>query len=77
MDLKKVRGQGTDWIYPIQDRVQWRILTITVVNVTFADFTTLRMMMMMMIMFFWILAPCILVGRCQRFGETYCLHLQG
>jgi hypothetical protein len=28
-------------------------------------------------MFFWILAPCILVGRCQRFGETYCLHLQG
>jgi hypothetical protein len=26
--------------------------------------------------FFWVLAPCRLVGKCQRFGETYCLHLQ-
>jgi hypothetical protein len=27
-------------------------------------------------MIFWGLAPCTLVGRCQRFGETYYLHLQ-
>jgi hypothetical protein len=27
-------------------------------------------------MFFWVLAPCRLVGRWQRFEETYCLHLQ-
>jgi hypothetical protein len=26
--------------------------------------------------FFWVLAPCRLTSRCQRFGETYCLHLQ-
>jgi hypothetical protein len=25
---------------------------------------------------FWVLAPCIFTGRCQRFGEIYCLHLQ-
>jgi hypothetical protein len=31
-------------------------------------FTAVRMM------FFWVLAPCRLAGRCQRFGET--LHLQ-
>jgi hypothetical protein len=31
-----------------------------------------RMMMMI-----WVLALCGLVGRCQRFGETYCRHLQG
>jgi hypothetical protein len=30
-----------------------------------------------MIMFSWVLAPCGLVGRCQRFGETYCPYLQG
>jgi hypothetical protein len=32
--------------------------------------------MMTMMMFFWVLEPCRLVGRCQHFGETYCLHLQ-
>jgi hypothetical protein len=32
--------------------------------------------MTLMMMFFWVSAPCKLVGRCQRFGETYCLHLQ-
>lgn len=26
-------------------------------------------------LFMWVLAPCKLVGRCQRFGETCCLHL--
>jgi hypothetical protein len=30
-----------------------------------------------MTMFFWVSAPCRLIGRCQSFGETYCLHLQG
>jgi hypothetical protein len=29
------------------------------------------------IMFFWVLVPCGLIGRCQHFGETYCLHLEG
>jgi hypothetical protein len=28
-------------------------------------------------LFFWVLTLCSLVGRYQRFGETYCLHLQG
>jgi hypothetical protein len=28
-------------------------------------------------MLFWVLTPCRLVGRYQRFGETHCLHLQG
>jgi hypothetical protein len=28
-------------------------------------------------MFFWVWAPCGLAGRSQRFGEAYCLHLQG
>jgi hypothetical protein len=40
--------------------------------VRFEIFTAVRMMM-----FFWVLVPCRLVGTCQRFGETYCLHLQG
>jgi hypothetical protein len=26
---------------------------------------------------FWVVTPCILVGRYQRFGGTYCLYLQG
>jgi hypothetical protein len=30
----------------------------------------------LLIMFFWVWAPCGLAGRSQRFGETYCLHLQ-
>jgi hypothetical protein len=29
------------------------------------------------LMFFCIVTPCGLVGRHQRFEETYCLHLQG
>jgi hypothetical protein len=28
-------------------------------------------------MVFWIVMACGLVGRYQRFGRTYCLHLQG
>jgi hypothetical protein len=31
----------------------------------------------LLMMFFWVLTPYRLVGRCQSFGETYCLHLQG
>jgi hypothetical protein len=30
-----------------------------------------------MMLFFLVLASCRLVGRCQRFGDTYCLHIQG
>jgi hypothetical protein len=41
--------------------------------VRYEVFTAVRRMMMML---FWVLAPCRLVGRCQRFGETYCFHLQ-
>jgi hypothetical protein len=25
---------------------------------------------------FWVMTPCSLVGGCQRFGGTHCLHLQ-
>jgi hypothetical protein len=32
--------------------------------------------MMMMTTISWILKPYILVGRCQRFGETLCLYIQ-
>jgi hypothetical protein len=32
---------------------------------------------MKLMMFHWVWAPCGLPGRCQRFGEAYCLHLQG
>jgi hypothetical protein len=42
-----------------------------------ADFYNTVNCVCYMIMFFWVLAPCRLVGRCQRFGETCCLHLQG
>jgi hypothetical protein len=43
-------------------------------NVRFEVSTAARRRRMMM---FWVLAPCRLVSVCQRFGETYCLHLQG
>jgi hypothetical protein len=39
----------------------------------FEIFTAVRVV----VMFFWVLAPYRLVDRCQRFGETYCLQLQG
>jgi hypothetical protein len=41
--------------------------------VRFEVFIAVRMMMM----FFWVLVPCRLISRYKRFGETYCLHLQG
>jgi hypothetical protein len=28
-------------------------------------------------LFSWVVTPCEFVARCQSFGETYCLHLQG
>jgi hypothetical protein len=40
--------------------------------VRFEVFTAARMMML----FLWVLAPLRLVGRCQHFGETYCLQLR-
>jgi hypothetical protein len=36
-------------------------------SVKFEVFTAVRMIMFI----FWVLAPCRLVGRCQRFGEAY------
>jgi hypothetical protein len=41
-------------------------------HVIFEVFTTVKMM----ILFSWVLEPCRLEGGCQRFGGTYCLHLQ-
>jgi hypothetical protein len=31
----------------------------------------------MMMLVFWVKSPCGLIGRYQRFGGTYCPHLQG
>jgi hypothetical protein len=33
--------------------------------------------MKMSMVVFWVVTSCGLVGGCQRFGGTYCLHLQG
>jgi hypothetical protein len=30
----------------------------------------------MSMLVFWVVTPCGPVGKYQRFGETYCLHLQ-
>jgi hypothetical protein len=30
----------------------------------------------MSVLFFWVVTLCGLVGKYQRFGGTYCLHLQ-
>jgi hypothetical protein len=38
----------------------------------FEVFTAVKMLML----FFWVITSCGLVGRYQRFGGTYCLHLQ-
>jgi hypothetical protein len=38
----------------------------------FEVLTAVKMLMLV----FWIVTPCGLVGRYQRFGGTYCLHLQ-
>jgi hypothetical protein len=40
--------------------------------VRFDVLTAVRMTMS----FSWVLTPCRLVGRYQRFGETYCLHIK-
>jgi hypothetical protein len=31
----------------------------------------------MSVLVFWVVTPCGLLSRYQRFGGTYCLHLQG
>jgi hypothetical protein len=46
--------------------------TDNVKHVKLEVFTAVRMMIL-----FWVLVLCRLADRCQRFGETYCLHLQG
>jgi hypothetical protein len=35
------------------------------------------MAVMMTVLYFWVVTPCRFIGRYQRFGETYCLHLLG
>jgi hypothetical protein len=64
---------GVDWIYLVRDRDQWLALVNTVKKLIFEVFTAVRMKMLS----FWVLTPCRLAGGCKRFGETYCLHLQG
>jgi uncharacterized membrane protein YqjE len=39
---------------------------------TFEVLTVVKMTMLVI----WVVTPCGLVGRYQRFGQTYCLHLQ-
>jgi hypothetical protein len=41
----------------------------TLICVRFEVLKAARMMMI-----FWVLVPCRLVGRCHRFGDTYCLY---
>jgi hypothetical protein len=36
MDLKEIGWGGMDWIYPTQDRDQWRALVNTVLNLLVA-----------------------------------------
>jgi hypothetical protein len=63
-------GGVIDGVWTVQDSV----LTVkqTVRLATCEVVTAVRMLMN-----FWVLEPCRLDGRCQRFGETYCLHHQG
>jgi hypothetical protein len=49
-------------------RILWRCVRLEA-------FMAVRMMMMMMI--FCVATPYRLVGRYQRFGETYCVHFEG
>jgi hypothetical protein len=51
---------------------QFSCVIVPCCYVRFEAFAAVRMMM-----FFWVLAPYRLVGRCQRFRETYYLHLPG
>jgi hypothetical protein len=41
------------------------------------NFKTMRETEAKSLLVFWVVTPCGLVGRLQRFGATYCLHLQG
>jgi hypothetical protein len=59
-----------DLVHLTQDMVQWRTRVNTVVSSEVL--TTVKMSMLV----FWVVMPCGLVGRYQRFGETHCLHLQ-
>jgi hypothetical protein len=40
--------------------------------VTFDVLTAVKMSLLV----FWVVTPCVLVGRCRCFGGTNCLHLQ-
>jgi hypothetical protein len=45
----------------------------TQIIVSFEVLSAVRMTML----FFWVVTPCRLVSIYQRFGEIYCIHLQG
>jgi hypothetical protein len=32
MDLKEVIWKGVDWLHPVQDREQWKVLLNTIMN---------------------------------------------
>jgi hypothetical protein len=67
-------GRGTEGYHPFPPLInlQWggcqmhntsEIMVLTAVSVP--------------IRFFWVKSPCRLVGRCRRFGQACCLHLEG
>jgi hypothetical protein len=74
----KTKGKNTV-LYQMQEKINYFEInskkhfptSVSSGCVRFKVFTALKMM------FFWVLAPCRLIGRCRPFGETYCLHLQG
>jgi hypothetical protein len=43
-------------------------------KIKFVRFDVFTAVIMMMMIFFWVMAPCRLVSRCQRFREIYGLH---
>jgi hypothetical protein len=60
----------------------WKLVEVAVLqrclNIPiFLRFEVFMVVRMMMMMFFWVLALCRLVSRCQNFGETYYFHLLG
>lgn len=59
----------------LPQRMKSKLLFQNILNKNFVRFEGF-MAMRIIIFFFWVLAPCCLVGSRQRFVEIYCLHLQ-
>jgi hypothetical protein len=49
------------------------VIRLTPIDMRFEVLTAVKMSMLV----FWVVTPCELVDRHQRFGGAYCLHLQG